>query len=819
MTGKVTIGRKRTRPFPGKGKPSPALFLILFALVTVLLSTGIIATRGTTPAMMLLGIAVLLAGILYPRWVYLLATGMIVVAAAVISWLSARAPDEAFHAMAAGIANVCILTEITRRAFAAKQRAEENLRRSEERYRFLIENQGEGIAIVDPEERFTFCNPAAGRVFGLPPEKLVGRSLREFTTPERFEFLRQQTQRRRHGKSDTYTLTIVRPDGELRHLLVTATPWLDPEGNFVGTFAVFRDDTERVQMEEQLRQRERFLSLLNEIAIVALEARELDAMLNSIAALLSDLTDADGCCLVLWDEKANVVKSEACYGLLCDSYRPIASCIGDSALIELTLRSPGPLIVEEASELLALEVDRVSLVSLPLVASGRKLGVAIVFFTTFHRFTAQEITWSEQAARQIALAVAKVNMIESERKRNAELEALRQASLKLTSSLELEPVLEAILEGALNLTSAKDAHAFLYDGERLSFGAAMWAPGFARELYHTPRPNGLTYSVARSGEPVVVSDARDHPLYKDTPWDGAIVGLPLRIGQRVVGVMNLAFAAPRSFDHAELRILELFADQAAMAIENARLYHDLRERVAELQRTQQQLVSSARMAAIGQLAAGAAHELNNPLTTIIGYTDLLIAKTGDESTKSDLQAIERAAIRARNIVHSLLNFAGLGRTHMEKQEVNRLVQGVILLVSDAAHKAGVVIRESLADELPPVVADAEQIRHALFNIMTNAIQAMPDGGRLIVTTEHRREGLNGTDCVAIVIRDTGVGIPQENISRIFEPFFTTREIGEGVGLGLSSALGIVRNHGGEILVESTPGAGSTFTVLLPLADE
>ena len=812
----MSIGRSGTM----LKSPPPTLFLVIFALAAVLLSVCIAVTRSSSAFMMLLGMAVLLAGILYSRWVYLLATAIMALNSVGIAVFAHPADERprVFQAVVAGIAAVYAVSEITHRAFAAKRKAEEALRRSEEYYRFLIENQGEGVAIINLEGRFTFCNPAAGEIFGLQPQGLVGKSLDEFTTCDILETLREKSEHYRGGERDTCTLEIVRPDGERRYLLVTATPWLDQHGDCTGVFAVLRDDTERVEMEDRIRRRERFLSLLNEIATVALEAHDLQTMLDSIAVRLCELSDADGCGIVLWGEKPGSPKMEACYGVLCDSCCPQSSRLIKTLSAELTLCSTDPLVIEDASALFAQE-QPASLLSLPLIAGGRKLGVAVVTFATPHTFSADELAWGEQAACQIALAVAKVHMLEEERKRNAELEALREASIKLTSTLELEPVLEAILEGALGLTQAKDAHAFLYDGERLSFGAAMWAPGFAHELYHNPRPDGLTYSVARKGEPIVIPATSDHPLYKEEPWKGAIVGLPLRIGRRVVGVMNLAFAAPRSFDRAELRILELFADQAALAIENARLYRDLRERVAELQRTQQQLVSSARMAAVGQLAAGAAHELNNPLTTIIGYTDLLIAKSKDDADRADLRAIERAAVRARNIVRSLLNFAGHVQTRPNKLDINHIVSGTVLLVSDAAHSAGVVIREHLADNLPPVVADAEQIRHVLFNIMTNAIQAMPDGGKLVVTTEHRKEALNGLDCVAIAIRDTGVGISEENISRIFEPFFTTRDIGEGAGLGLSSALGIVKNHGGEIVVESKPGAGSTFTVLLPVVQD
>ncbi len=157
------------------------------------------------------------------------------------------------------------------------------------------------------------------------------------------------------------------------------------------------------------------------------------------------------------------------------------------------------------------------------------------------------------------------------------MEAVRQASLSLTASLDLPDVLDLILNNVLSLLpGALDTHIFLYypEVDRLAFGAALWAGGRRGRPYSMPRPDGLTHTVARSGETIVVPNMADHALFKTAPpdWVGAIVGLPLKIGQRVVGVMNVSYQEPRVFQEHELRILRLLGDQAAVAIENARLY-------------------------------------------------------------------------------------------------------------------------------------------------------------------------------------------------------------------------------------------------------
>jgi diguanylate cyclase (GGDEF)-like protein len=162
------------------------------------------------------------------------------------------------------------------------------------------------------------------------------------------------------------------------------------------------------------------------------------------------------------------------------------------------------------------------------------------------------------------------------RQRSAELEAVRKASLSLTASLDLNEVLDTILENTLGLLNdVQDAHIFLYEDGRLNFGAALWADGRKGQPWSNPRPDGLTYTVARQGEAILVSNMQDHPLFKNVPssWEGSIVGLPLKIGERVVGVMTVAHPRPGAFSEANLRVLRLLGDQAAIAIENARLHN------------------------------------------------------------------------------------------------------------------------------------------------------------------------------------------------------------------------------------------------------
>jgi two-component system NtrC family sensor kinase len=286
----------------------------------------------------------------------------------------------------------------------------------------------------------------------------------------------------------------------------------------------------------------------------------------------------------------------------------------------------------------------------------------------------------------------------------------------------------------------------------------------------------------------------------------------------VIGVIEAVNKIKGDFGQMDVALLSSMAQPAAIAIENAQLYKDLQGQMDILQRTQAQLIRSAKLAAIGELAAGVAHEINNPLTSIMGFTRLLLQKVDDDDPmKEDLQIIDREAARTKAIVRGLLDFARQREPRLESADVNEIVRTTMALVHHQAKGKGVIIKESFDETLPLVSLDANQIEQVFLNIVTNAIQAMPEGGELKVMTAYRPHAVDGADCVAVEFHDTGTGIAEENLPRIFDPFFTTKEVGQGTGLGLSISYGIVASHGGWIEVETKVGQGSTFKVMLPAA--
>jgi two-component system NtrC family sensor kinase len=234
--------------------------------------------------------------------------------------------------------------------------------------------------------------------------------------------------------------------------------------------------------------------------------------------------------------------------------------------------------------------------------------------------------------------------------------------------------------------------------------------------------------------------------------------------------------------------------------------------VETLKETQEQLIQKEKLASVGQLAAGVAHEINNPLGSVLLYADILCKETPeeDEQQREDLQMIIREATRCKTIVNDLLNFSRQNEVLAHDTNLNTMLQELAEEQSRQELYQKVEIITDLDPDLGAIQADPLQLHQVFVNLMSNAAEAMPDGGRLTLRT--RRGPTRGF--VSIEIQDTGVGIPEENMKKIFTPFFTTKPIGKGTGLGLAIIYGIVKMHRGQISVQSQVGTGTTFTITL-----
>lgn len=256
--------------------------------------------------------------------------------------------------------------------------------------------------------------------------------------------------------------------------------------------------------------------------------------------------------------------------------------------------------------------------------------------------------------------------------------------------------------------------------------------------------------------------------------------------------------------------------EALQELEN--LQQELQARVSAQQAAETRLIQTTKLAAVGEMAAGVAHELNNPLTTVVGFSELVLeALPADSPQQADMVIVLKEARRARDVVRRLLDFSRQSETLRAKADLNELIRDVLALMQHMFHINGITITTIVDEKLPWVFMDRNQMKQVFLNLFHNALNAMPDGGELSIET--RQTARYGSPFASVGIKDSGIGISSEDLPRIFEPFFTTRAGHGGTGLGLSVTYGIISEHEGAIEVESNPGKGSTFTVFLPLKEE
>ncbi|UCE23356.1 MAG: HAMP domain-containing protein [Candidatus Zixiibacteriota bacterium] len=261
---------------------------------------------------------------------------------------------------------------------------------------------------------------------------------------------------------------------------------------------------------------------------------------------------------------------------------------------------------------------------------------------------------------------------------------------------------------------------------------------------------------------------------------------------------------------------------------NRTLEEKIIERTLELEEAQAQLIQSEKLSAIGQLAAGVAHELNNPLGGILGYTQFALeklSKVDPEAVKTDdiasyiryLTDVESQARRCKTIVQNLLRFSRSSRTsELDEVDINRIIDDTCAFVGHQLSMNQIELIVEKQDNLPVIHGNASQLQQVFTNLIINAMHASPPNTRIKLVSRLSPALGEFGGAVEILCVDQGVGMPKEDVKRIFEPFFTTKEVGKGTGLGLSVSYGIIREHGGEIKVDSAPGKGTTFTIILPV---
>ncbi|HEX8993386.1 MAG TPA: ATP-binding protein [Anaerolineales bacterium] len=361
-------------------------------------------------------------------------------------------------------------------------------------------------------------------------------------------------------------------------------------------------------------------------------------------------------------------------------------------------------------------------------------------------------------------------------------------------------------------------------GARAATGQALFEP---RELLSG---QGVAGKVYVTGQSLLASTGELHAGERAPATRLSIseMCVALKDGDRVLGLIDVQSGQANAFTNNDLLAMESLAGVLASVVSSANHYEKLQATIRQLraaqvesqarlaaqQEAESRLVQAAKLVAVGEMAAGIAHELNNPLTTVMGFSELILEEMpADAPHHADVELVLQEAIRARGVVRRLLDFARQGERARARCDLNEIVEDVLALTRHFIHTSGVQLDAVFQRDMPWVSVDSNQMKQVFLNLIHNAIQAMPTGGNLRLRTEMRRK--DGRDWAVASIQDSGIGISPKDLDRIFEPFYTTRGTHGGTGLGLSVTYGIVTDHGGTIEVDSEPSEGSTFTVWLP----
>lgn len=483
-----------------------------------------------------------------------------------------------------------------------------------------------------------------------------------------------------------------------------------------------------------------------------------------------------------------------------------------------------------------------SRISAPLRVRGRVLGFINVNSATPHQFKQADADRLGAFANQAALALANARLFQAEQEQRDLAETLRDIGATLAATLDAEAVLDRLLEQISSVVPNELALILRVEADRVRCAKCKGSP---EHTLH-PQLRELTWPLAQmrhlremseTRRPIVIQDVQAYSDWTPLPgadWIRSYVSAPIRIKGQVIGFLGLASSTVGFYTAAHASRLQALADQTAIALENARLHQAEREQFRRWQESQAQLIQAEKMAALGRLVGSISHEFNNPLQAVIGALELfreeLEGRVRREPLLRYLAVMEKETERIAAIVRRVRDFYRPVRQEKPHADLCVAMDKVIDLTREQLLRYNITVEQDLVtdegDELPLLRVGPDDLKQILLNLVLNAIDAMETtGGTLRVCA--RPAQIESPDAgpqpvVRIQVSDTGVGIPPDMLPHIFEPFVTTRAdqatpAAPKAALGLSISYGIVQANGGQITVSSQVGAGTTFTLLLPIA--
>jgi len=578
---------------------------------------------------------------------------------------------------------------------------------------------------------------------------------------------------------------------------------------------------------KRLKEQMTLYSISQEIA----SRLELKAILQKIMESAVNLLEAEGGDIALWNEQRQNYSIVIVHGLpeslIGTEITPsIQGVIGD------VLRRKVPILYADYEhhpnrwrELDSYHFKEV--VGVPLIV--RELVIGAMAVGTTHpdkHFQQNEIDLLFNFANQAAIAIGNAKLYEESLAKIKQLTILHEVGQTLSSTLDLDELLRKALELLKDRWGYAICSILFLDKERNELYIRQVIgrnPEEVKNLRFKVGVDGIVGQVAKTGEPYYAPEvSKDIHYINLSPEVQSEAAFPLKVRGEVIGVLNIETDELRGFDQEDLKVLSSFASQMSISIENAQLFSELKQTLQELKQAQDQIIQAEKLRAMGEMASGVAHDFNNVLAVILGNIQLLLHQLdhlGPDEIRDRLRTIERSAKDGAETVRRIQEFTGMRKDKaFTLLSLNDLIKEVTAITQprwkDQPQQKGIQIEfEHQLSEIPLIMGNPSELREVLTNIIFNAVDAMPSGGKITISTQPQTE-----EWVEMRITDTGIGMTEEVKKRIFDPFFTTKGVTNS-GLGMSVSFGIVKRHGGEVLIESEVGKGTSFIIHLPIGYE
>jgi signal transduction histidine kinase/DNA-binding response OmpR family regulator len=574
---------------------------------------------------------------------------------------------------------------------------------------------------------------------------------------------------------------------------------------------------ENAELYAQAERRRREAEVLAELAQTINASPDLETILKRVAEGARELCDADLARVALQEPGSDSMVFRYWAGGRVPDWQSLRIRPGQAFGGG---RGPDEGLGQDYRDVVQAEGIVTDLVA-PIRLRGRVEGLLFVDRRSRRAFTDREEAILTRLADHAAVAIQNARLIHKLRNRQARLGVLLDLAREVSRIQPVASLLQRIAHACGQLLGSDSVGVRLLEGEDLVLTATSGDADGSTLIPRLRRGESLAGVVASTAQPLLCADIAAEPRMLPAHREmarrlgyRAWLGVPVVLGERVLGVLSARARHP-GFSAEDVEIAAAFAGQAAIALENSRLYGELDSAVKAIEASQERLVQAERLRALGEMAAGVAHDFNNLLAVILGRTELMLPATSDPMLLRNLTTIRQAALDGAQTVRRIQEFTRTRRTRpFGRVDVGGLLDDVVDLTrprwEGEAQSRG--LRYEVGVErasLPSVAGLPEELREVFTNLVVNALEAMPTGGRFTF------RATQADGWVVVAAEDTGHGMAEEVRRRVFEPFFTTKGI-RGTGLGLAVAWGIVTRHGGTIEVESEIGRGTRFVVRLPV---